>query len=75
MFSKNELVTAKDVTRKPHRALIRLDDFKIQVAEGMLEGVITNWNSDVGVRFLLVSYPDQVKEILRSQELLIFQLL
>jgi len=28
MFSKNELVTAKDVTRKPHRALIRLDDSK-----------------------------------------------
>jgi len=69
MFSKNELVTAKDVTRKPHRALIRLDDFKIQVAEGMLEGVITNWNSDVGVRFPVSLIPDQVKEILRSQEI------
>jgi DNA-binding NtrC family response regulator len=42
-FSKNELAAARDVTRKPHRALIRLENFKAYMSEGLAEGIVTNW--------------------------------
>ncbi|MCU8344058.1 hypothetical protein CRN61_11075 [Vibrio vulnificus] len=69
IFSENELMTARDVTRKPHRALIRLDDFNTHIAEGTLEGIITNWNSKVGVRFPARLIPDDVKEKLKTHEM------
>lgn len=67
-FSKNELLTDKDVTRKPHRALIRLDEARVHLSEGMLEGIITNWNSEIGVRFPVELIPAHVREKIKSQD-------
>jgi len=68
-FSEKELVTARDVTRKPHRALIRLEDFRTYMNEDVVEGIVTNWKSDAGIRFPITLIPDDVKEKLKSQKI------
>ena len=62
-------LTAKDVTRRPHRALIRLDEARIHLSEGMLEGIITNWDSEIGVRFPVELIPIHVREKIKSQDI------
>lgn len=50
-FSQKELVDGRVASRKPHRALIRVDDWASATQEGIVEGVITNWSSEIKVKF------------------------
>ncbi|MGF1776928.1 hypothetical protein [Vibrio nomapromontoriensis] len=50
-MAKKELEFGLPIERKPHRALIRIDDLKVAIDEGLVEGIITNWSSDVIVKF------------------------
>ncbi|HHF2851174.1 TPA: hypothetical protein ACPJZ8_000332 [Vibrio diabolicus] len=68
-FSEKELTASKDVTRKPHRALIRLEDFKTYMNEDLVEGIVTNWRADTGIRFPTKLIPEDVQEKLKSQEI------
>lgn len=67
-FSQRELATARDITRKPHRALIRLDDCSTHVQEGILKGIITNWDANVAVKFPISIVPNEVLMSLAKQE-------
>ncbi|MDH5880386.1 hypothetical protein L8S15_14920 [Vibrio sp. S/42/10] len=67
-LSKRELENGPNFDRKPHRALIRIDDFNSTVAHGAVEGVITNWNSDVIVKFPLDIIPSSVRSKLSTDD-------
>jgi len=68
-FSERELNAAKDVTRKSHRALIRLEDFQTYKSEDLVEGIVTNWRADTGIRFPIKLIPEEVREKLKSQKI------
>lgn len=68
-FSKRELTAAKDITRKPHRALIRLEDFKTYRNEDLVEGIVTNWRADTSIRFPIKLIPEDVQEKLKFQNI------
>lgn len=60
-FSEKELIMGRTGPRKPHRALIRIDDFATGIQEGIVEGIITNWNSELKVKFLVELIPGDVR--------------
>ncbi|MBE4461429.1 hypothetical protein [Vibrio parahaemolyticus] len=59
-FSKNELLIGPSATRKPHRAIIRIDDLNSYSEDGTIEGIITNWNSDTKIRFPSDIVPENI---------------
>jgi hypothetical protein len=60
-FSKKEIVSGRTTSRKPHRALIRVDDYSTGAQEGLIEGIITNWNSALKVKFPVELIPEDIR--------------
>ncbi|MDK1287426.1 response regulator [Pseudoalteromonas umbrosa] len=60
-MSEKEFKEGPSHERKPHRALIRIDNMQRSIGEGLIEGIITNWNSDVTVKFPTELIPKNVQ--------------
>jgi hypothetical protein len=61
-FSKRELTDGRTIARKPHRALIRIDEYGSSIQDGLVEGIITNWNSELFVKFPIDLIPLDVRK-------------
>jgi len=68
-FSQKELVNGPTASRKPHRALIRIDDYSLGRQDGLIEGVITNWNSEFIVKFPAELIPEEVKRKMSGSDI------
>lgn len=68
-FSKKEIVDGRTVSRKPHRALIRIDDYGSGFQEGIIEGVVTNWNSESTVKFPVELIPENVRKQMNCSDI------
>ncbi|HHX8313858.1 TPA: hypothetical protein ACVOYK_002212 [Vibrio diabolicus] len=68
-FSKNELLIGRSVTRKPHRAIIRIDDLRSHQEDGTIEGIVINWNANVKIRFPSDIIPSDILNELSHTEI------
>ncbi|WP_337165314.1 hypothetical protein [Vibrio fluvialis] len=59
-MSKKELEVGPSYERKSHRALIRIENFLNSKGETLVEGIITNWNAEVPVKFPKDLIPKEV---------------
>src|SRR5690606_13468584 len=68
-MSKEELVNGPNYSRRPHRALIRIDDLQSSLRENLIEGVVTNWSSETLVKFPVELLSEDVKEKIKNKDM------
>jgi hypothetical protein len=68
-LSYEEILNGPSATRKPHRALIRIEDFKNEDGEEVVDGIITNWNSNIAVRFPLELIPNNIRTKIHNTDI------
>ena len=68
-FSRQEILNGRTSSRKPHRALIRIDDYSIGTKEGLVEGVVTNWDSELKIKFQVELIPESVRRQMMESDI------
>lgn len=59
-MSRRELEYGYPVTRKPYRAIIRIEDYNVEDQVEVVDGIITNWRTDTAVRFPGSLIPEEI---------------